>query len=74
MPAKEVYVNGVLVGEASTWAQVYVLIEAKSIGFRGKLSVAEGPSAFYLNGAELGRDEMPPEPTEGDHNISELTR
>jgi hypothetical protein len=60
MPAKEVDVNGVLVGEASTWAQVYLLIEAKNIGFRSKLSVAEGPCAFYLNGAELGRERDAP--------------
>lgn len=51
MPVKKVYVNDALVGEASTWSEVYRLLQAKGVRFLGEAGVAEGPTAFFLNGA-----------------------
>jgi hypothetical protein len=48
---KKVYVNDVLVGEASTWAEVYRLLGLQGVHFMGKPGAAEGPSAFYLSGS-----------------------
>ncbi len=51
MPLKKVYVNDVLIGQASTWAEVHRLLGAKGVHFMGKPGAAEGPTAFYLSGA-----------------------
>jgi hypothetical protein len=51
MPVKKVYVNDVLIGEASTWTDVFRLLRAKNVRFMGKPGAAEGPSAFFVNGA-----------------------
>ena len=51
MLVKKVYVNDVLVGEASTWAEVYRLLGVQGVHFMGKPGAAEGPSAFYLSGS-----------------------
>ena len=54
MQRKKVYVNDQLVGEASTWTEVYALIKANGLTFLGGPGAAEGPSGFYISGA-LGR-------------------
>jgi hypothetical protein len=51
MLVKKVYVNDALVGEASTWAEVYRLLGVQGVHFMGKPGAAEGPSAFYLSGS-----------------------
>jgi hypothetical protein len=51
MLVKKVYVNDVLIGEASTWAEVYRLLGVEGVHFMGKPGAAEGPTAFYLSGA-----------------------
>lgn len=51
MPVKKVYVNDILIGQASTWAEVYRLLGTQGVHFMGKPGAAEGPSAFYLSGA-----------------------
>ena len=51
MLVKKVYVNDMLIGEASTWAEVYRLLGVQGVHFMGKPGAAEGPSAFYLSGA-----------------------
>lgn len=50
MQIKKVYVNDVLVGQASTWAEVHRLLGQQGVHFMGKPGAAEGPSAFYLSG------------------------
>jgi len=57
MPVKKVYVNDVLIGQASTWAEVYRLLGVQGVHFMGKPGAAEGPSAFYLSGAVARRVE-----------------
>jgi hypothetical protein len=57
MPVKKVYVNDVLIGQASTWAEVYRLLGAQGVHFMGKPGAAEGPSAFYLSGTVARRVE-----------------
>jgi hypothetical protein len=47
---KTVHVNDLLVGQASTWDEVYALLRAKGIWFLGKPGAAEGPTGFYLHG------------------------
>ncbi len=54
---KTVYVNDQLIGEASTWAEVYALIRARGIVFLARPGAAEGPSGFYISGA-LGRSKL----------------
>lgn len=44
IPLKKVYVNDTLVGEASTWAEVWKLVKAKNVQFVGKPGAAEGPA------------------------------
>jgi hypothetical protein len=51
MQVKNVFVNDALVGEASTWSEVYQLLRVKGVRFIGEAGVAEGPTAFFLNGA-----------------------
>jgi hypothetical protein len=51
MLVKKVYVNDVLIGQASTWAEVYRLLGVEGVHFMGKPGAAEGPTAFYLSGA-----------------------
>jgi len=51
MLVKKVYVNDVLIGQASTWAEVYRLLGLQGVHFMGKPGAAEGPSAFYLSGS-----------------------
>jgi hypothetical protein len=51
MLVKKVYVNDVLIGQASTWAEVYQLLGVEGVRFMGKPGAAEGPSAFYVSGA-----------------------
>lgn len=51
MLVKKVYVNDVLIGQASTWAEVYRLLGAQGVHFMGKPGAAEGPTAFYLSGS-----------------------
>ncbi|MGH7123201.1 MAG: hypothetical protein ACREFI_02430 [Stellaceae bacterium] len=51
MVTKKVYVNDVLVGEASTWAEVHRLLGLQGVHFMGKPGAAEGPGAFYLSGS-----------------------
>jgi len=46
--AKTVYLNDTPIGHASTWTEVYALLQEKRIHFIGKPGVAEGPTAFYL--------------------------
>jgi hypothetical protein len=53
MRVKKVYVNDVLIGEASTWTEVYKLLKTKNVQFIGKPGAAEGPSAFFLSGAAI---------------------
>src|SRR5689334_2936576 len=50
MQIKKVYVNDVLVGQASTWAEVHRLLGLQGVHFMGKPGAAEGPGAFYLSG------------------------
>ena len=50
MLVKKVYVNDVLIGQASTWAEVYRLLGSQGVHFMGKPGAAEGPTAFYLSG------------------------
>jgi hypothetical protein len=57
MPVKKVYVNDVLIGQASTWAEVYRLLGVQGVHFMGKPGAAEGPSAFYLSGVVTRRVE-----------------
>ena len=57
MRIKKVYVNDVLIGEASTWTQVYALLKAKNIRLIGNPGAAEGPGAFFLSGAVLRKGE-----------------
>ncbi len=47
---KKVYLNDTLIGEASSWAEVYKLLKAKRVGFLGKPGMAEGPTGFYISG------------------------
>jgi hypothetical protein len=65
MPVKKVYVNDVVIGEASTWTQVYALLKTKNIQFIGKPGAAEGPTAFYVSGALLSRDQRRPKSIDG---------
>lgn len=58
MLVKKVYVNDMLIGEASTWAEVYRLLGVQGVHFMGKPGAAEGPSAFYLSGAIARRLEQ----------------
>jgi len=51
MLVKKVYVNDMLIGEASTWAEVYRLLGVEGVSFMSKPGAAEGPTAFYLSGA-----------------------
>jgi len=51
MLVKKVYVNDVLIGQASTWAEVYRLLGLQGVHFMGKPGAAEGPGAFYLSGS-----------------------
>src|SRR5260370_36092803 len=51
MLVKKVYVNDMLIGEASTWAEVYRLLGGEGVSFMGKPGAGEGPTAFYLSGA-----------------------
>ena len=51
MPVKKVYVNDALIGEASTWTEVYNLLKVQQVHFIGKPGAAEGPGAFFLSGA-----------------------
>jgi len=48
---KKVYVNDVMIGEASSWTEVQKLLKAKRVVFAGKPGMAEGPTGFYINGA-----------------------
>ncbi|GEM_PF-2636445 len=57
MLVKKVFVNDVLVGQASTWAEVYRLLGVQGVHFMGKPGAAEGPTAFYLSGAIARRIE-----------------
>ena len=50
MLVKKVYVNDVLIGQASTWAEAYRLLGVEGVHFMGKPGAAEGPTAFYLSG------------------------
>jgi hypothetical protein len=50
MLVKKVYVNDLLLGQASTWTEVYRLLGANGVHFIGKPGAAEGPTAFYLSG------------------------
>ncbi len=50
MQVKKVYVNDVLIGQASTWAEVHRLLGLQGVHFIGKPGAAEGPTAFYLSG------------------------
>src|SRR5215469_10351712 len=50
MLVKKVYVNDVLLGQASTWTEVYRLLASQGVHFMGKPGAAEGPTAFYLSG------------------------
>ena len=50
MKTKDVYVNDALIGEAATWAAVYLLLTEKGIGFIGAPNAIEGPTAFFLRG------------------------
>ena len=50
MQVKKVYVNDVLIGQASTWTEVYRLLDVQGVHFMGKPGAAEGPGAFYLSG------------------------
>lgn len=47
--AKIVYLNDVPIGHASSWAEVYALVQGKCVHFMGKPGAAEGPTAFYLH-------------------------
>ncbi len=49
MNSKQVYVNGAIIGEAQTWADVDRLLREKNVRFDGKPRATEGPTAFYLN-------------------------
>ena len=51
MQVKKVYVNDVLIGQAATWTEVHRLLGIQGVHFMGKPGAAEGPGAFYLNGA-----------------------
>ena len=51
MKRKNVYIDDRLIGEASSWPEVYVLLKAQGITFLAEPGTAEGPSAFYLSGA-----------------------
>ncbi len=55
MVVKKVYVNDVLIGQASTWAEVHRLLGVQGVHFMGKPGAAEGPSAFYLSGTTVSR-------------------
>jgi hypothetical protein len=57
MPVKKVYVNDVLIGEASTWTEVYKLLKVQHVDFIGKPGAAEGPGAFFLSGAVITESE-----------------
>jgi hypothetical protein len=50
MKVKQVYANDTLVGEAATWAAVYLLLSEKGVSFVGAPDAAEGPAAFFLRG------------------------
>ena len=50
MNSKKVYVNDAMIGLAQTWADVDRLLRQKDVRFDGAPRVAEGPTAFYLNG------------------------
>jgi len=54
MPVKKVYVNDVLIGQASTWAEVYRLLGVQGVHFMGKPGAAEGPSALGGNPGRNG--------------------
>ena len=61
VPPKNVYVNDVLIGQASTWAEVNALLRAKKIVFVGRPGSAEGPTAFFIFGASLAAEAKQPE-------------
>jgi hypothetical protein len=65
MQIKKVFVNDALVGEASTWSEVYRLLRAKGVRFIGGAGVAEGPTAFFLNGAVASPREDQSEAVDG---------
>jgi len=46
--AKTVYLNDAPIGHASSWAEVYELLQEKRVHFIGEPGAAEGPTAFYL--------------------------
>ncbi len=74
MPVKKVYVNDVLIGQASTWAEVYRLLGVQGVHFMGKPGAAEGPSAFYLSGAVARRVEDSVRSVDVPVTISPLSR
>lgn len=62
MKVKQVYVNNTLVGEAATWAAVYLLLSEKGVGFVGVPNAAEGPDAFFLRGEAAKPEPSNPDP------------
>ena len=46
---KKVYLNDILIGEASSWAEVRELLKAMRVGFAGSPGMAEGPSGFFVS-------------------------
>ncbi len=45
MNSKQVYVNGAVIGEAHTWADIDRLLREKDVRFEGGPRAAEGPTA-----------------------------
>ena len=50
MRAKKVYLNDILVGEATSWTEVRELLKAMGVVFVGNPGMAEGPTGFYVSG------------------------
>jgi len=49
LPPKTVYLNDIVIGQASSWTDVYALLKAKGVRFIGEPGAAEGPTGFYIH-------------------------
>ena len=60
MQRKKVYLNDILIGEATSWAEVRELLKAMGVAFTGSPGMAEGQTGFYVSGSIAADDRAAP--------------
>jgi hypothetical protein len=61
---KQVFIDDCLIGDASTWVEVRLLLSARGISFISGARAVEGPSGFYLSAKPVERQPFGPRPAQ----------